>query len=82
MIQQRENLNHIAHLLAGLALACRREARMHGVLERYLAQLNQATFSVAGPLAFLMQIGEALFAYYLLLWEFVLKADVKGGNHE
>ncbi len=82
VIQQRENLDHIAHLLAGLALACRREARTPGALDRYLNQLNQAAFPVAGPLSFLLQIGEALFAYYLLLWEFVLKADTKGENHE
>lgn len=82
VLQQRENLDHIAHLLAGLALACRREARLPGALDRYLSQLNQATFSVAGPLAFLLKIGEALFAYYLLLWEFVLITDAQGGNHE
>ena len=75
MLQQRENLDHIAHLLAGLALACRREVRVPGTLELYLNQLHQTGISLSGPLAFLLQIGDALFAYYLLLWEFVLKAD-------
>ena len=77
VLQQRENLDHIAHLLAGLALACRREARVPGSLELYMNQLNQTGISLSGPLAFLLQIGDPLFAYYLLLWEFVLKADEK-----
>ena len=77
VLQQRENLDHIAHLLAGLALACRREARVPGTLELYMNHLNQTGISLSGPLAFLLQIGDALFAYYLLLWEFVLKADEK-----
>ena len=82
VLQQRENLDHIAHLLAGLALACRREVRVSGVLELYLNQLNQAGIPLGGPLAFLLQIGDALFAYYLLLWELVLKADAQRENHE
>ncbi|MDP2829900.1 MAG: hypothetical protein Q8O37_15010 [Sulfuricellaceae bacterium] len=81
LLQQRENLNHIAHVLAGLALACRREARVPGALKTYLDQLNQAGIPLDRPLAFLLQIGDALFAYYLLLWELVLKA-AQGENHE
>ncbi len=77
VLQQRENLNHIAHLLAGLALACRLKARVPDALELYLSQLSQAGIPLGGPLAFLLQIGDALFAYYLVLWEFVLKADEK-----
>lgn len=82
VLQRRENLDHIAHLLAGLALACRREARVPGVLDRHMNLLNQAGIPLGGPLAFLVQIGDALFAYYLLLWELVLKADEQGENHE
>jgi len=80
VLQQRENLDHIAHLLAGLALACRREARVPGALEIYMNQLSQAGIPLGGPLAFLLQIGDALFAYYLLLWELVLKADARGAK--
>ena len=82
LLQQRENLDHIAHLLAGLALACRRETRSLGALVRYLDQIKQSGIPVNGPLAYLMQIGDALFAYYLLLWELVLKADAKGEHYE
>jgi len=82
VLQQRENLDHIVHLLAGLALACRREPRSPGTLVRYLDQIKQSGIPVNGPLAYLMQIGDTVFAYYLLLWEFVLKADAKGENHE
>jgi len=77
VLQQRENLDHIAHLLAGLAMACRLKTRAPDALEFYLSQLSQAGIPLGGPLAFLLQIGDALFAYYLLLWEFVLKADEK-----
>jgi hypothetical protein len=78
VLQQQMNLEHIAHLLAGLALACRRDARVPGVLERHMGQLNLSGIPLNGPLAFLMQVGEALFAYYLLMWELVLTADTKG----
>jgi len=75
VLQQRENLNHIAHLLAALAFACRLDVRQPGVLKNYLNRLNKSGIPLDGPLAFLLQIGEALFAYYLLLWELALKAD-------
>jgi hypothetical protein len=80
ILQQRENLEHIAHLLAGLALACRQDVRVPGVLERYMENLNLSGIPLNGPLAFLMQIGEALFAYYLMMWELVLKTDTKGAK--
>lgn len=75
ILQRRENLNHIAHLLAGFAFACRQEVRQPGVLKNYLDRLNKSGIPLDGPLAFLLQIGDALFAYYLLLWELALKAD-------
>ncbi|WP_295623685.1 hypothetical protein [uncultured Nitrosomonas sp.] len=75
ILQQRENLNHIAHLLASFAFACRQEVRQSGELSNYLNLLNKSNIPLDGPLAFLLQIGNALFAYYLLLWEVVLKAD-------
>lgn len=74
-LQERENLGNIAHLLAGVAFACRQEARLPGALQHHLDQLNSSDIPLERPLAFLLQIGEALFAYYLLLWELVLKAD-------
>jgi len=75
MLQQREDLDHIAHLLSGFAFACRQEVRQPGALKNYLNQLNKSGIPLDGPLAFLLQIGDALFAYYLLLWELALKAD-------
>ena len=76
ILQLRENLGHIAHLVAGLAFACRQETRLPGALNKYLNQLDSSGIPLEEPLAFLLQIGEALFAYYLLLWELSLKADV------
>ncbi|QDQ29085.1 hypothetical protein FNU76_23545 [Chitinimonas arctica] len=82
VLQERENLGNIAHLLAGLAFACRQEARQPGALQRHLNQLDSADIPLDKPLAFLLQIGEALFAYYLLLWELVLTADYREKDHE
>lgn len=76
-LQERENLENIAHLLAGLAFACRQEARQSGALQHHLNQLNGSDIPLDRPLAFLLQIGEELFAYYLLLWELVLAANAR-----
>jgi len=75
ILLHRDHLNHIAHLLAGFAFVCRQEVRQPGALKNYLNRLNKFGIPLDGPLAFLLQIGEALFAYYLLLWELALKAD-------
>lgn len=37
--------------------------------------LKTSEIPVAPCLTYLLQIGEAMFAYYLLLWELVQKAD-------
>lgn len=75
--QLRENLSNLAHLLALLAFSCRLEVRMPGYLASFVAQLALSDIPMNGPLAFLLQIGEGTFAYYLLLWELALKADEK-----
>jgi hypothetical protein len=75
--QLRENLSNLAHLLALLAFSCRLEVRMPGYLASFVAQLALSGIPMNGPLAFLLQIGEGTFAYYLLLWELALKADEK-----
>lgn len=75
ILQERDNLANIAHLLAGLAFACRQEARQPGALQHHLNQLNSSDIPLDRPLAFLLQIGEVLFGYYLLLWELVQAAN-------
>ena len=75
--QLRENLSNIAHLLAFLAFSCRMDVRMPGHLDRCICQFELSSISINGPLGFLLQIGEGMFSYYLLLWELALKSDAK-----
>lgn len=72
--QRYENLLNLAHLIAWLAFVCRMEVRMPGVLKDFLTSLEVQQQPKAS-LIYVLQIGEGLFAYYLLLWELVLKAE-------
>jgi hypothetical protein len=71
----RQHLDGMAHLLASLAWACRLDARRPATLEVWLARVNQTDIPLQGPLSYLLQVGEALFSFYLVLWELVLMAD-------
>lgn len=73
--QKRENLAQFAHLLSALAYHCRFGSRQPGRLDEFIELLKTSTIPVAACLTYLLQVGEAMFAYYLLLWEFVQKAD-------
>lgn len=73
-----EHLDGMAHLLASLAWVCRLDARQPGTLKAWLTRLNQTDIPLQGPLSYLLQVGEAIFSFYLLLWELVLMAD--GGS--
>jgi len=71
----RQHLDGMAHLLASLAWVCRLDGRQPGTLKAWLSRLNQTNIPLQGPLSYLMQVGEAIFSFYLLLWELVLMAD-------
>jgi len=73
--QQRENLMDIGHFVSWLAFTCRQDVRKPGMLADFLRELHDKRDAVGGPLAFLLQIGESLFAYYLLLWEVALLSE-------
>jgi hypothetical protein len=40
-----------------------------------MATLNASELPVEACIAYLLQVGEAFFAYYLLLWEVALKGE-------
>lgn len=73
--QRRENLAEFAHLLSALAYHCRLGARQPAQLDEFMSLLKTSEIPVAPCLTYLLQIGEAMIAYYLLLWELVQKAD-------
>lgn len=74
ILQRYENLSHLAHFVAWLAYACRLETRVPGTLSKFISDLPDQAH-VESSLTYATQIGESLFAYYLLLWELALKAD-------
>lgn len=73
--QKRENLAQFSHLLSALAYHCRLGSRQPGRLDEFIGLLKTSAIPVAACLTYLLQVGEAMFAYYLLLWEIVQKAD-------
>ncbi|NOV23417.1 hypothetical protein E5S69_07665 [Cupriavidus necator] len=73
--QRSDNLEQITHLLSLLAFHCRLEARSDRGLATFMEVLGSAGIPVEPSLTYLLQIGEAVFAYYLLLWELVQKAE-------
>ena len=73
--QQNENLANIEHFLSLLALHCRANAMGSGPLTSFMSKLKPADLPVDACIAYLLQVGDALFAYYLLLWEVVLKGE-------
>lgn len=75
LAQSNENLANIQHFLSLLALHCRASARSSEYLPAFLSTLKAAGLPIEACLAYLLQIGDALFAYYLLLWEVVLSGE-------
>lgn len=73
--QRYENLLDLAHFVAWLAFVCRMEVREPGVLNTFLTSFQEQQGAKAS-LTYVLQIGEALFAFYLLLWELALKAEM------
>ena len=73
--QRRENLANIRHVLSLLALHCRASARSPEHLLAFISTLKTADLPVEGCIAYLLQVGDSVFAYYLLLWEVVLTGE-------
>jgi hypothetical protein len=73
--QRVENLEGIAHFLSCMAYYCRAEARHPGKLNGFLQKSNAAIGTLESSLVYVLQIGEALFGYYLLLWDLVLSSE-------
>jgi len=77
--QEVENLQLIIAGLSLLAQVCRWEARKTGVLEKFKSKSKQLitvdSEQLELILGYLLFIGEDIFSFYLLLWEFVIKAD-------
>lgn len=75
LAQRNSNLNVMAHTLSLLAYHCRLEARSEGFLGEFLSKLKSSTVPIEPALAFMIQVGDAVFAYYLVLWELVITAE-------
>jgi hypothetical protein len=73
--QKQENLQNILHFLSLFALHCRAGARSPESLQAFVAALKSAEQPVESCIAYLLQVGDAFFAYYLLLWEVVLTSE-------
>ena len=73
--QKQENLQSILHFLSLFALHCRAGARSPVSLQAFMSTLHSAEQPVEACLPYLLRVGEAFFAYYLLLWEVVLTSE-------
>ena len=79
--QRRENLDQVSHFLSLLAYRCRLAAKGGDGLQTFLSKLEDGNRSIEGCLAYLLQVGEAVFAFYLLLWEAIIVAErINGGK--
>lgn len=74
--QKQENLNSIQHFLSLFALYCRVGARSPESLRTFMSALNSAEQPVESCISYLLQVGDAFFAYYLLLWEVVVTSEL------
>ena len=73
--QKQENLQNIVHFLSLFALHCRVGARSPEALHAFMSKLHSAEQPVEVCIPYLLQVGDAVFAYYLLLWEVVLTSE-------
>ncbi|NLB11473.1 hypothetical protein GX831_03415 [bacterium] len=73
--QRQENLRLLEHCLSVLAYYYRLAARQPERFEEFMTLLEKTEVPIVPSLTYLLQVGDALFAYYFLLWEFVLKED-------
>ena len=79
LAQRAEDLANIAQFLSWYAYHSRLEAKRPGSQEELLSKFNSLGIQLNKPLTYLLQVGDALFAYYLLLWELIITAERIGG---
>ena len=74
-----EHRIYLSHCLSLLAYHCRQDARQSGTLQNFIEIIGAPKIDpnqhLENHLSYLLQVGDSLFAYYLLLWEFVLTAE-------
>ena len=84
--QEVENLKLMLSGLSLLAQICRWDSRSSGALERFKAKAKELievdSKQLELILSYLLFIGEDVFSFYLLLWEFVTKADENQSSEE
>ena len=73
--QQNENLANIQHFLSMFALHCRAAERNPNSLKSLMTTLKASELPVEACIAYLLQVGDSFFAYFLLLWEVALKGE-------
>ena len=73
--QRQENLDNVVHFLSLFALRCRADAREPGLLPDFISGLYTTGIPVESSLSYLLQIGDAAFAYYLLMWEVAISGE-------
>lgn len=78
-ITLREHYSAIIRFLSLFAQVCRMESRRPGTIDGFLDSFDGVSgLSVKAcreSLAFLLYVGEDIFAFYLLLWEMIFTAD-------
>lgn len=73
--QRNDNMEFFGHGLSLLAYHCRLAARSPEKLQPFIDKLRASDMPYEKCLAYLLQTGEALFGYYLVFWEFVIRAE-------
>lgn len=68
-------LRPLEHFISAFAWHCRLEARQPGALEKFLSGIDEPGVDSESALGFLLHVGEAMLGFYLLLWEFVQRAE-------
>ncbi len=79
LAQRRQNLLDFCHFLSWLAYHCRLDAKVPGELDGFLRKVHESGSPIPSSLAFLLQVGDAIFGYYLVFWELVIRAEHIGG---
>ncbi len=73
--QRNENLSLFGHVISLLAYHCRLASHSPAKLQPFIAKLKASGMPVENCLSYLLQTGEALFGFYLLFWDFVIRAE-------
>jgi hypothetical protein len=80
--QHRDNLETLCHTLSWLAFICRADVHKRGMLVDFLDMAGRGSGLPNGALSFLLQVGESMFLFYLVLWEMVLLSETVGPRNE